>query len=337
MNAGRRRLAFAAGTVFFCAIIAGVVITFPTAVTPSTTMTGAVLRQSKDPRGQTPIEDAEITATNGLVTATAKSDVSGFFRVTLSPGVKAMEAVTLKFRHSGYQPLDITEFTTDQIYIARLVPISDEATPESPAGEVTIRDLRVRYSIKTTATLNVGSIAKTFEVPNARRILCHGQAPCSPDGKWKAAMGSVSYDAGEGNEFHDLRVSCIAGPCPFTNIESDNFSNPGRTVKVSVLNWSDTTTFLVEAEVSRTLISDTVRYSIPFHIGNEMNFGLPPAAEGLSIEANVNGSDIVFPVGPNVFLSWAVCTVRVDVDRSKLFRCELKPGYRFAESEPGTK
>jgi len=329
MDAGRRRFAVAAAIIIFCLIVAGVVITFPKRVTPNTTIMGAVLRQSKDPRGQTPIEGAEITAKNGLVTARAKSDTSGFFRVTLSPGVKPSEAATLKFRHSGYQPLDVTEFATDQIFIARLVPISPEPTAEAPSTGVPIRDVRVRYSIKTTATVNVGSIAKTFEVPNTGGVSCNGHPPCSPDGKWKAAVGSISYDAGEGNEFQRPRLSCIAGPCPFTTIQSDNFSSPGRTVKVSVLNWSDTTTFLLEAQVIRTQISDTVRYSVPFQIGNEMSFGLPPAAEGLSIEANVNGSDIVFPVGLNVLLSWAVCTVKVGADRSKLYSCELKPGYRF--------
>ena len=329
MDATRRRVALGAAVVIFSAIVAGVVITFRRPVTPNTTIVGAVLRQAKDPRSQTPIDDAEITATDGVATAMARSDTSGFFTVTLSPGVRANEAVTLRFHHAGYQPLEMTEFATDQLYIARLVPISTEANPESPKPTVPIRDLRVRYTVKTTATVNVGSIAKTFEVPNKGDVLCNGQPPCSPDGKWKATLGSASYDAEAGNEFHDARVACIAGPCPFTRIETQNLANPGRTFKVSVLNWSDTTTFLVEAEVSRTLISDTVRYSIPFHIGNEMNFGLPPAAEGLSIEANVNGSDIVFPVGPNVSLTWAVCTVKVDADRSKLYRCELKPEYRF--------
>ena len=69
--------------------------------------------------------------------------------------------------------------------------------------------------------------------------------------KWKAAVGSISLDAGEGNEFRNARVSCIAGPCPFTKIESHNFSHDGRTLNVSALDWSDTATFLLEAEVDR--------------------------------------------------------------------------------------
>ena len=58
-------------------------------------------------------------------------------------------------------------------------------------------------------------------------------------------------------------------------------------------------------------------------------FTLPAAAEGLSLEAELNGDAIVFPLGPTLFLSWANCQSFVNKDQSKLYRCELKPGYRF--------
>jgi hypothetical protein len=77
------------------------------------------------------------------------------------------------------------------------------------------------------------------------------------------------------------------------------------------------------------MISDMIRQSYPIIFGRTMNFTLPGTAEGPSIEAAVNGNDIVFPLGPALILSWGTCTVKVDADRSKLIRCELKPGYRF--------
>jgi hypothetical protein len=98
---------------------------------------------------------------------------------------------------------------------------------------------------------------------------------------------------------------------------------------VSALDWSDTATFLVEAEVTRTQIDDVVRYSIPVVFGTGMNFALPGAAEGPSVEADMNGTDIIFPLGPNLYLSWAVCTLKTDASGSKLYRCELKPGFAF--------
>ena len=60
--------------------------------------------------------------------------------------------------------------------------------------------------------------------------------------QWKAATGSAAIDAGAGNEFHNARASCIAGPCPFTRID-DSLSNDSQTFRVTALDWSDTATF----------------------------------------------------------------------------------------------
>src|SRR6202158_3448717 len=100
-------------------------------------------------------------------------------------------------------------------------------------------------------------------------------------------------------------------------------------VNVSVRNWSDTTTFLMEAEVVHPMVSDIVRESYPVIFGRALNFRLPSLAEGPSIEAEVNGESIVFPLGPDLFLRWADCHMVVDRDQSKNSRCELKPGYQF--------
>ncbi len=88
-------------------------------------------------------------------------------------------------------------------------------------------------------------------------------------------------------------------------------------------------TFLLEAEVVHPMTSDLVRESYPVIFGRSLNFSLPPDAEGLSIEADINGQPIVFPLGPDLLLEWAECHVAVDRDQSKTYRCELKPGYQF--------
>ena len=126
-----------------------------------------------------------------------------------------------------------------------------------------------------------------------------------------------------------MRVSCIAGPCPFTKTESDGFSRGGRRISVSLRAWSDSVTFLVEAEVVRTMLSDTIRQAYPSIFGRDMTFTLPPTGQGPSIEAEVNGLEIVFPLGPDLSLSWASCSVQVASNRTKLYSCELKRGYRF--------
>jgi hypothetical protein len=96
-----------------------------------------------------------------------------------------------------------------------------------------------------------------------------------------------------------------------------------------VRNWSDSTTFLLEADVVHPMESDTVRRSYPVIFGQALNFTLPPNAEGISIEAEVNGQGIIFPLGPELYLSWADCNERVNRDKTRVYRCEMRPGYRF--------
>ena len=290
---------------------------------------GAVIQRDADPRKELPIADVEISAADGLAVRDCKSDSSGFFLLALRPGVAPGRPVTLLFRHPGFTPLELNEIVSDKIYVARMAPIPQENSGALDHPDVVVANVGVRYSIKTTAVANVGSTVKTFQAVNTGNVPCYDRRPCSPDGKWKAAIGSISLDAGQGNEFRNARVSCIAGPCPFTKIESRNFSHGGRTINVSALNWSDTATFLLEAEVVHPTASDIVRESYPVTFGEALNFTLPVGAEGVSVEAEINGAPIVFPLGPDLLLSWADCNARVNSDHTKVYRCELKPGYRF--------
>jgi hypothetical protein len=329
---GGQKAALIAAAAILLGIVAGVLITVRSRPIETELLIGAVLARDTDPRKQMPIAGAEISATSELAAGECKSDATGLFRLTLHPGVTPGQLVTLTFRHPDYQPLEITAPAGDQILLARMVPISTETQIKTSGPEIVVADVRVRYSVKTTTTANIGSLAKTFEVVGNNGVRCLGQPPCSPDGKWKASIGSISVDAGAGNEFSEVRVSCIAGPCPFTRIEPNNSPEFGRIAKVSARNWSSTATFLVEAQVVHTTITDMIHQAYPVIFGRSMNFTLPATAEGPSIEASLNGTDIVFPLGPALRLSWGVCSVKIDADHSRLIRCELKPGYRFRDS-----
>ncbi len=288
---------------------------------------GAVMVQDADARKERPIADVEVSAENGFATGTATSDASGFFRLTLPRDIRRGHSLTLHFRRSGYRPLDLNVFVGDMLYIAQMASLSAQAPSTKP--ETKVGNVRLRYSIKSMSEVNIGSAVQTFQIANKGNVPCKGQHPCSPDGKWKAALGGTSLAAGTGNEFRNARVSCIAGPCPFTKIEADHFSQGGQTIMVTARNWSDTATFLIEAEVFHPMSSQVVHQSYPVIFGEALNFTLPSSAEGVNIEADINGQSIIFPIGPSLFLSWAACNARVNPDQTRVYRCELKPGYRF--------
>jgi hypothetical protein len=290
---------------------------------------GAVVQFSDDSTRQSPITDVEVSAADDLAPVGSKSDFLGFFSITLQPWVKRGETITLRFRHADYLPLDLTGAAGDELFVAHLKPAHPTVEIPSDHPEVTIGNVVVRYSTETANSANIGSGVKIFQVMNTGNVPCGHARVCSPDGKWKAATGQAALDAGPGNEFRDARVSCIAGPCPFTKIDADNFSSGGRNISVSIRDWSDSTTFVLQAEVFHVQVYDLVRQYYPTIIGRTVNFSLPAGASGLTIEAEVNGTEIEFPLGPHPTMSWADCRVSVGRDHVAAYRCELKPWCRF--------
>src|SRR5277367_2266428 len=260
------------------------------------TLRGAVLVQDSDPRKQLPIGGVAISA-GDLATSDTTTDSSGLFILKLRKPIRRGNPIVLAFRHPQYRPLDLREYVTNQLYVVHLLPRSNNPAPQQKP-EVKVTNIRVRYTVKAETELNVGSAVKTFEIENKGNVPCKGQHPCSPDGKWKAAIGSATLDAGAGNGFRDARTSCIAGPCPFTKIRDDRVSDNGQSYTVSALDWSDTTTFLLEAEVFRNMSTQSEHWSYPVIFGEGLSFTLPSDAQSVSIEADVDGQTVIFPMGP---------------------------------------
>jgi hypothetical protein len=307
-------------------MIAGALLLLPWYTRGSISIRGAVTMQDTDSRKEQPIADVDVTA--DLATGAAKSDSSGLFTLQLRGFVRRGHALVLHFRQPQYLPLDVDDFVGDKLYIVHMTPTPGLA-PSPTRSAVKVANVRVRYSGRVMTEFNVGSAVKTFQIENKGNVPCRGQRPCSPDGKWRATLGSESLDAGTGNEFRSARASCIAGPCPFTKIESEHSSQAEQTFTVSARDWSDTATFLLEAEVVHPMVSQIVHESYPVIFGEGLNFTLPSTAEGVSIEAELNGQMVIFPLGPALFLSWASCNARVNPDQTKVYRCDLKPGYQF--------
>lgn len=300
----------------------------------STTIEGAVIRRDTDTRQESPIAGATVTAWDGVTSSTTQSDVSGYFKLTFHERVWPDEVVNLSFRHPDFQPLDLKlqiglRSDRKKLYVEALEPKTTNS--ESEGSSTAISNIHVRYTVNFQSEENVGAAIRTFQVVNQGNVPCRHQEPCSPDGAWKAATQSTALDAGPGNEFRNVRVSCFAGPCPFTHIDSSGFAHGGRIITASALDWSDTVTFLLEAEVFHSATGSSVRESYPVIYGRVLHFSVPPNQEGVSIEAEIDGAPMVFPLGPDLYLSWATCNSRSDPGGGAptAFQCELKPGYRF--------
>jgi hypothetical protein len=301
------------------------------------TIQGAVIRRDDDPRKELPIADVLVTASDGVISLSTRSSASGYFNLVFPGVVLPGRTVVLSFQHPDYKPLDLkletgVRLASRQLYVAALEPNPLPPGSLSDHSLSVVSNIRVRYTVNSETEENIGSAVKIFQVVNKGNVPCNHQSPCSPGGNWKAASGAVSLDAGSGNEFRNVRASCIAGPCPFTRIDSSGFARGGRTISASALDWSDTATFLLEAEVFHNSIRSNLRQSYPVAFGQTLNFTLPPTQEGVSIEADIDGAPMVFPLGPNLYLSWATCTARTNTaehEKTTVYRCELKPGYRF--------
>ena len=76
-------------------------------------------------------------------------------------------------------------------------------------------------------------------------------------------MGSKTLDAGEKQRIPQRPNFVHRRSLPFTKVEDEDLSPNGRRLTVSARNWSDTATFLVEAEVVHPMVSDMVRTSYP--------------------------------------------------------------------------
>jgi hypothetical protein len=302
----------------------------------SLTIQGTVIRKDEDARKESPISDVNVIASDGVTSTSTRSDGSGYFKIVFPEAVWPGQTLNLSFRNSDYEPFELKlptglRLASKELFVAAMTQVAEQPAPIAGTPVSVVSNIRVRYTVNIPTEDNIGSAVKTFQVINKGNVPCDGHAPCSPNGNWKATTGSISLDAGADNAFRNARASCIAGPCPFTRIDSSGYVDGGRTISASALAWSDTATFLLEAEVFRTAISSRVRELYPVVFGQALHFTLPPTQEGVSLEADVNGVPMVFPLGPELYLSWATCSVRSDMDAEKttVYRCELKPGYRF--------
>src|ERR1700733_1366551 len=86
---------------------------------------GAVIQRDADTKKQVPIADVVITASDGVTSATTRSEASGYFKLVLQKGVLSGTPVVVNFRHPSYQPLDLNVQakrleTPTELYVAAM-------------------------------------------------------------------------------------------------------------------------------------------------------------------------------------------------------------------------
>ena len=301
------------------------------------TLQGVVLRQDKDLRGQQPVANVAMQLQMASRTFDATTDAQGYFHIPLHRVVLPGTRLLLTLTHPGFQPqqLPIVVSLRSSRNPLRILflreSVADSQNHPSTTASVRMTNIRVRYVENGSTETNIGSISRTFEIANHGNVPCKGHPPCSPDGQWKATIGKIQLDAGPGNAFQQIRISCIAGPCPFTRIDSPHEEKSGRMLSARVTNWSDTVAILVEAEVYHQSVSSAVHHLFPVLFERTLSFTLPANEEGVSLEAEMNGTEMVFPLGPEGEMSWASCVERdsESADQARVYHCELKPGYSF--------
>ena len=151
--------------------------------------------------------------------ATTRSEASGYFKLVLQKRVLSGTPVTVSFRHPSYEPLDLNVQTgrleiQNALYVAAMIPIPPKTVAKPSRPEAVVTNIRVRYTLNSRTETNVGSAVKTFQVVNTGNVPCNHQAPCSPDGKWKATSASESLDAGADNTFSNVQGLLHCGAVP---------------------------------------------------------------------------------------------------------------------------
>ena len=256
---------------------------------------GAVIRQDPDPLGQLPIRNVHIVATDGVIRTSTESDAVRLFPpCDFARASRPGQILQISFQKADYKPYVLTVPLHYRMALRTAVRggIDAHSAGRTAAGRESHGDFQrphPLYGQQRRRRKTSAARLRPSRVVNQANVPCNRQGPCSPDGNWKAAVGSITLDAGPGNEFRNVRASCIAGPCPFTRIDSSGFENGGRIITASALDWSSTATFLLEAEVFRKSIASNVRESYPVIFGRTLNFVLPGSQEGASIEAELDG------------------------------------------------
>src|SRR5215469_17558197 len=134
----RSRLGLFVGILLLAGAVAGVWIGGVFKTKPLV-LKGAVVTSDADPRRQLPVADARIAirlssavppsdlsrlfsmqSAGAAALAESKSDNAGFFTLTLPRDIRRGRSVIFQLSHPAYQPLSVTDYVGDQLYVLHM-------------------------------------------------------------------------------------------------------------------------------------------------------------------------------------------------------------------------
>ncbi len=251
------------------------------------------------------------------------------------------EEVNLSFRDSDYHPLDLRflvglRSSLKKLTVAELEPV---AQPSGAVGKPSVvSNIRIRYSVNYRAKQIFApvwrpfklSIRETCRASNNIRALRTGSGR-HPRVRLRWTLAPITNSATCAHRAFPGRAHLLGSTPADIRAEAASL-RPRRSIGPipQRSSW--------KPKFSHYTTDSNVRESYPVIYGRVMHFTLPSNQEGVSIEAEIDGSPMVFPPGPDLYTSWATCSCRRR--RGKLYRLparvkktrlplHLKPIYCF--------
>jgi hypothetical protein len=160
------------------------------------TLVGSVMKADTDPTRWFPIPGVEVGDLEGLIDKGDISDRSGQFRLPLKPAAKMGQVITLRLRKEGYQSADKKESIGEVPLAEYLVPLTTKSKLLPPRARIVLAADIIKEIVALDVVLRPYSRIADRGVPDSgkpgSRPMRKGGGTCSPDGKWKAAVNSVT-------------------------------------------------------------------------------------------------------------------------------------------------
>ena len=203
---------------------------FPTKSPAISDVEGAVMKDDIDPEKRYPLNGVQVidSDTPGLALGPVTTQEDGSFKLKLRPDARSGQSIDLQFTAAGYQK------KTANAAVGVDVNYTFYLWPSLPTVSLSSNQRRsVTATVVRVADTFAENQSKTFQIPNYGSVRCNGGGPCSPDGKWKASVVTSTLDAGLGNKFISCKVVCVAGPCPWTKVNSHQWREIALSVQLS--------------------------------------------------------------------------------------------------------